>query len=281
MKAFLHVASGALAGRRVALHPGKPTRVGRGARADVVVSSDEKMAPVHFELSWDGSACALRDMGRHGTELDGKSVSDGAVRDGGLIMAGTTGFLVRILPDDPRARMPPPPERWKPPTPEVIAARASALGELRAERGLFALLDAARDRRVLAILRASEEESRSLFDGAKGDLLAPAAPYLVKVDPASVLLQAIVEEGWGDAWGVFLTSRRPLDEVRRRLRRSLMVNDEETGQKLYFRFYDPRVLSLFWPSANARQRSEMMGTEIGSLLLEGADGRVVRLGSEG
>jgi hypothetical protein len=281
MKAFLHVASGSLAGRRVSLRPDKPLRVGRGARADVVVASDDKMAPLHFELAWDGASCALRDMGRHGTSLDGKIVADGAVRDGGLINAGTTSFLVRLLPDDPRARMPPPPARWRPPTPEIQAVRAAALAELRAEKGLFAILDAARDRRILALLRASEEDSRSLFDGAKGDLLAPAAPYLVKLGADSVLLKAVVEEGWGDAWGVYLTSQRPLDEVRRRLRRSLMVNDEETGKRLYFRFYDPRVLSLFWPSANPRQKSEMMGTEIGSFLLEGPDATVMRLGKEG
>jgi Domain of unknown function (DUF4123)/FHA domain len=280
VKAALHVASGRLAGRRVPLAAGKALRVGRGARADVAVSQDEKMAAVHFELSWDGAACRVRDVGKVGTRLDGEAVGEGGreVRDGGWLVAGETGFLLRVRGDDLRAGLPPPPMRWKPATAELRAAREKALGALRGEAGLYAILDAARDARIKALVDVCEEEARSLFDGREGEALVEVAPYLVRFGERSELLEVVVNEGWGDAWGVFLTSGRPFDEVRRRLRRSLMVNDEETGKRLYFRFYDPRVLRLFLPACTARQRSELTGMEIERFLVEGLEAEPVRLG---
>ncbi|MFT3771552.1 MAG: DUF4123 domain-containing protein [Minicystis sp.] len=283
MKAVLHVASGALEGRRVVLRPGAPLRVGRGARADLVIARDEKMAAVHFELTWDGAACRLRDVSRAGTQLDGRPVTEGVARNGAWIVAGETGFLLRVRADDLRKGLPPAPKRSRSPSPSLLAARAEALRVLAAEAGLFAILDAARDPRVKALVDACEDESRSLFDGQRGAALAEAAPYLVRFEAGAELLEVVVSEGWGDAWGVFLTSARPFDEVRRRLRRSLMVTDDETGRRLYFRFYDPRVLRAFWPAATPRQRTEILGTEIGGFIVEGDGAALLRLGlaSEG
>lgn len=279
MRARLHVISGRLAGRRVRLTPGAPLRVGRGARADVSLTHDEKMASVHFEITFDGAACQLRDIGKQGTSLDGEVVHEGACRDGSFVVAGLTSFLVRIVPDDITARLPPRPNGARLPTEGERERRRQALSELSGPAsagGLYAILDAARDRRIKAILDAADDDSRSLFDGEKGDLLADVAPHLVRLDPASELLRFVLEEGWGDGWATFLVSQRPLDEVRQRLRRSLMVTDEETGKRLFFRFYDPRVLRLFYPTSTARQRSELFGTEIERFVLEGDDGEVIR-----
>lgn len=276
MRAILHVASGRLAGRRAHVQPGKPLRVGSGARSDVVLSGDDQLAAVHFELAFDGTECVLHGKGKQGTELDGGRVSEARVGDGSVLVAGNTRFLVRLLPDDLRARLPSPPRWHRPPSAEVRAAREAALAALRAEDRLFAVLDAARDPRIKALVDACEDDVRSLFEGAGGDAMAAAAPYLVRFAEGSALLPLVVSEAWGDSWGVFLVGRRPFDEVRRRLRRSLMVTDEATGKRLYFRFYDPRVLRLFWPVATPRQRSEMVGTEIERFLFEGADGEVLR-----
>jgi hypothetical protein len=281
MKAALHITSGPLAGRRLQVRPGEPLRVGRSARVSVEIGSDERLAAVHFELSWDGKECRVRDVSKQGTALDGQKVEEAVVRDGGFIVAGETRFLVRIVPDDLSAGLPPPPAKWRPPTKAALEARAKALEVLRGEEGLYAILDAARDRRIKTLVDSCEEENQSLFDGEKGDVLAEVAPYLVRFERGSALLSFVVSEGWGDSWGVYLTSSRPLNDVRKRLRRSLMVTDEETKKRLYFRFYDPRVLRLFLPESTARQKSEMMGTEIKSFLMEGEEDRVLRLVAAG
>jgi hypothetical protein len=276
MKALLHVASGPLAGRRVRLREGQELRVGRTGRADIVVSQDAQMAPVHFELAWDGQACRLRDVSRRGTAVDGRDVGEAVLRDGAMLVAGETRFLFRLQPDDVLAGLPPALPR--PPPPEaLVAARAAALSALRAEAGpLFAILDAARDRRIFPLLLACEDEHRSLFEGTQGEAMARAAPHLVHLDRGSELLPVLVNEGWGESWGVFLTSPRPLREVRQRLRRSLIVTDEDTGSALYFRFYDPRVLRPFLPACSPRQRSELVGTEITGFLFEGEAGELLR-----
>jgi hypothetical protein len=276
MKATLHIASGRLAGRRVSLPVGKPLRVGRSARADVALDHDEKLAAVHFELTWDGSECRIRDVGKVGTKLDQQPVTEGVVRNGGWIVAGQTGFLLRVRDDDLRKGLPPAPRRALAASAEMKAARAQALEVLRAQKGLYAILDAARDPRVKVLVEACDDEVRSLFDGEQGDRLAEVAPYLVRFDERSALLEVVVSGGWGDAWGVFLTSERPFEEVRRRLRRSLMVRDEETGKRLYFRFYDPRILRVFWPRSTPRQRSEMAGVEVDRFLVEDDAGAVLR-----
>jgi len=277
MKALLHVASGPLAGRRVRLRSGEPLRVGRSGRADLVFSQDAQMAAVHFELAWDGEACRLRDVSRRGTEIDGTAVEEAVLHDGSALAAGETRFLVRLQADDLLTGLPPALPRPPPPA-GLLAARASALDALRAEpEPLFAILDAARDRRIHALMCGCEDENRSLFEGTQGEAMARAAPYLVQLDKGSELLAVLVNEGWGESWGVYLTSPRPLREVRQRLRRSLIVSDEETAKKLYFRFYDPRVLRPFLPGCSVRQRSEILGTEITAFLLEGESAELLRM----
>ncbi|WP_170229020.1 DUF4123 domain-containing protein [Polyangium fumosum] len=280
MKAVLSIVTGRSAGQRVRLPLGQPFCVGRGGRADLILAHDEKMALVHFELAWDGATCRLRDRSRQGTELDGKHVDEAELKNGAWIGAGGTRFLFRIRSEDLRSELPPAPPA-PPPSPEMLSARREALVVLSREKHLFAILDAARDRRVRALLAACDEEFRSLYEGPKGEALAEVAPYLVHLQPGSPLLPVLVEDAWGASWGVYLTSARPFKEVRQRLRRSLMVQDEETGKRMYFRLYDPRVLRLFWPACTPRQKSEIAGTEIESFLVEGTTGEVLRFAREG
>ncbi|MEZ4302132.1 MAG: DUF4123 domain-containing protein [Polyangiaceae bacterium] len=147
---------------------------------------------------------------------------------------------------------------------------------LRTQTGpLFAVLDAARDPRVLELLRESVEPHHLLFEGTQGEALAEQAPYLVELPPETRLLDKLVLEGWGKRWGIYLTSPRPLRDVRRHLRRFLMVQDEATGERLYFRFFDPRVLEGFLAESNLRQREQLF-SDITAFFAEGDGGSVLR-----
>jgi hypothetical protein len=82
-------------------------------------------------------------------------------------------------------------------------------------------------------------------------------------------------EGWGRRWGIYLTSLRPFKEVRTQLRRHLMVEDEESRRRMYFRYYDPATLRVFLPSCTPRQAVELFGP-LRAFFAEGEDGEVLR-----
>ncbi|MDI3289608.1 DUF4123 domain-containing protein [Polyangium sp. 15x6] len=270
MRVIVEVQWGRLASQRAALEPGGSLRVGRTEVSDFVVSHDRRMSGLHFEVSWDGACCLVRDLGSDtGTWLDGQPVREGEARNASWIRAGDTVFMVFFEGATSRPR---PAD-----SPEVSSCKERALEALRAENPpLFALLDAARDKRIRELLRESVDESRSLYEGTQGDALAEVAPYLVRLSPESALMEKLLDEGWGRSWGVYLTSARPLPEVRRHLRRLSMVEAEGESKRLYFRFQDPRVLRRFLAMSSTRQRGEMFGSTIEAFLMEGEQGEVLR-----
>src|SRR5262249_54263324 len=133
-------------------------------------------------------------------------------------------------------------------TPQTVqpayGQHADLLRSLRATTlPLFAVLDAARNPMVLALLFQAKDRWQSLYEGVEGDRLAAAAPYLVQLPKPSPLLETLAR----DAWGIYLTCDQPFEAVRKHLRRFLLVTDEE-GEELYFRYYDPRVLRVYLPT---------------------------------
>jgi Domain of unknown function (DUF4123) len=55
------------------------------------------------------------------------------------------------------------------------------------------------------------------------------------------MLHSLIEKGWGKNWGIFIRTEQHFVELRKHLRHLLMV-DLPDGKKVYFRFYDPRVM---------------------------------------
>lgn len=280
MRAFLQVLSGRQAGKRVWLDASASLRIGQSSRADVVID-DHSLGPIHFEASWNGETCSFSRTSIMPLVVNEQAVDKTVeVGNGAVVQAGQTSFLLRVVISDLRASLPPSPPNVRPVTDVLAASRQRAFAALARTAGLFAILDAARDRRVRALLTACDETHESLYEGQKGHHLADVAPYLVEFSSSSALLDVLIHEGWGESWGVYLVGARPFSEIRRRLRRMLMVRDEESDKKFYFRYYDPRVLRTFWPSASPRQRSEMLGTEIRFFLLEGPEDEMLQLGIE-
>lgn len=282
--------------RRVLAAAGQAIQVGRVLAGNQLVVPDPFLAPVHFAVSFDGTNVQLHDLnrspqihaacqkdcftaelrgarctggcrlhdrsGQAGVYVNGAKAADGPLKDGDVLVAGSTGFMVSI------SEAPAPLEAPKAEPPALTpAGQAQALAYIAQQRlPLYALLDAARDPGVLAALRSSGEVYYSLYDGAEGESLDPVAPYLVQLHAQSPLTHTLVRDHWGRSWGVFLWALADFKAVRRQLRRFLMVQDAQ-GKDMYFRFYDPRVLRVFLPTCTPQEAVDFFGP-INAFLIE-------------
>lgn len=130
---------------------------------------------------------------------------------------------------------------------------------------VYAILDAARDEKIYPAIVESSREHRCLYAGHQvlflgklPQVLAKAAPHLVKLEPEAVFTRWIISRGWGDSWGIFLVSSADLRELLRHFRRFLMVKDEN-GKAFYFRYYDPRVMRVYLPTCNVTELKMLFG----------------------
>lgn len=87
----------------------------------------------------------------------------------------------------------------------------------------------------------------SLFDGQARLAMGREGPWLVAITGESPLFTQWLDQGWGDSWGIFLsTQNRDIAEVKLHLKKMLTayVADPDTQKsfKALYRFYDPRVL---------------------------------------
>ena len=258
-RVILEIVSGPLTGQIIEVRAGSITRIGRTAKADCALTQDSFLSSIHFGVGSGETGFYVRDLeSSNGTFLNGSKIGQAMLRDGDRIHAGQSIFLVHIdrasieaLPGKPVA-----PETRR--LLEILGTQAEPL---------FAILDAARDKKVVELLGGCGEEFRSLYDGKSAGELALVAPYLVRLPPESPLLEKLVLNGWGKSWGVYVTCSRHFMDLRHHLRQFLMAQTEG-GQALYFRFYDPRVLRVYLPTCTGQERHTFFGP-VGSYLVEG------------
>ena len=134
---------------------------------------------------------------------------------------------------------------------------------------LCAVLDCARDERIFAAVERCRLDKSCLYAGRIPWILQRAAPHLVVLDPDDRFTRYLLDDGWGDSWGIYLRTELPMLDVRRHLRTLLRVKDE-TGRNLIFRWYDPRVLRLYLPSCRPAELRTMFGA-IERFYCEGSD----------
>lgn len=227
---------------------GSSLSVGRTNRANLAIGQDNFLSGLHFAIENRDGRVMLRDLGSsNGTSRNGVPVQEVALADGDLIAAGQTIFRVTITGATPAQGLL-----------EVLTAQPGYL---------FAVLDAARDPKIYPMILASQLPYYSLYRGQPELELAPVAPYLLYLPPDTPMLAHLLKEGWSKSWGIFLTCNQSMDEVRKQLRRSLMVTIEGSPTPVYFRFYDPRVLRVFLPIAEPQQLIEF-GGGISSFFME-------------
>ncbi len=258
---IVEVRYGKLAGTKAVVEAGRALRVGRTELADLVVPFDTRMSGAHFELAWDGARCSLRDLGSvSGTRLGGEGVAEGVVGHGGWIQAGDTDFMVYVEgKTPPRRRKIEEAERAREEARQDAAERARIRLRAESERApLYAVVDGARDRRILELAQQHVEPHQSLYEGLEGETFEGMAPYLVgPMRKDSELLDRLVREGFGNRWGIYCSSRLKFADVRRHFRRFLMVEIEPANSQVYFRFYDPGVFRVFWPTCSDGQKASL------------------------
>lgn len=273
MRVILEIQSGPHAGKKIEIPSGRPVRMGRAARADVVFSEDRHMSGIHFTLEHDDKVCHLHDdHSTNGTLINGLKSTHTILKDGDKIVAGETRFVVHIEQGPPQP---------VPPINVLANPQERLVAMLRADfQPLFAILDAAREPSVLKVLIESREECESLFEGPQGGQLAHFAPYLVRLPAGSPLIGTLAREGWGKSWGVYLTCEQPLKDIRGHLRNFLKVT-LPGHREVYFRYYDPRVLRLFLPTCVPEEINQFFGPIRYYLMEDEKAGALLRFSNSG
>ena len=271
---MLQVKSGPSLGKGLRLLPGQSIRIGRTSKSEFVLPADSHLSSMHFEVFLTASEARVRDLkSTNGTLLNGMRIVETVLHDGDTITAGETVFRVTIaMTELPTAAAGPPPTHEDTPQQRLLLLLRNQY------QPLYAILDAARDVRILALLMQSREQYQSLYEGAEGDQLAQVAPYLVRLETDSLLLSSLVLEGWGNSWGVFLSCAGDLQTVRRHLRHFLEVQMPD-GKQVYFRFYDPRVLRVFLPTCTADETNQFFGPIKHYLMEDDKPDKLLQFGS--
>lgn len=242
--------------------------IGREPPADIVLP-DQFVSREHLQLQFANGLWYMTDTGSsNGTFVNGVRQRRSELNHGDTIYAGRSVLrlsamvegkpALRRLPEEPMSFMP-----WQFRLLTVVEESCN-----------FAVLDGAIGPAVRDLLNLAGVFYQSLYEGEQAVELAPFGPFLVEIKKGTNLLPFLIKTGWGNAWGVYLKASVEFEQVRAHFRRFLLVNTED-GQRLIFRFYDPRVLRIFLPSCDEVQRKEFFGP-IQAFLTEGeAEGNAV------
>jgi hypothetical protein len=131
------------------------------------------------------------------------------------------------------------------------------LGEIARNGTLWAILDACDAPEVPSrVHQLGNTKAVSLYRGRAELAYWGIAPYLVSVD--ETLLVWIRQTLWTTPWGIFVEADGDLERLRTHFRKFLLVEGSR-GRKMYFRFYDPRVLQTFLRRCNDTELIEFFG----------------------
>ena len=123
---------------------------------------------------------------------------------------------------------------------------------------LFCVLDGASVPKLPMQLHKMQAANVCLFKGDLEPDMLYVAPYVAHLPPNDKFTEWVLNESFGKHWGIFVHSRRSMQEMRRHFRSLVNVYDEE-AKSLIFRFYDPRVLNRFLPTCDADQLKTFFG----------------------
>ena len=112
---------------------------------------------------------------------------------------------------------------------------------------------------LLGVLEMNKAEYCCLYNDSINDTMASVAPYLIKAEQNSPLLDWLLNH-WGQFFGIvaIIPVSVSFEQVKEYFH-SLLLVKHPAGRAVYFRFYDPRVVRLFFPITNNKQVPLLFG----------------------
>ena len=123
------------------------------------------------------------------------------------------------------------------------------------DAGTYAILDGASCPELLEMLDRHQPLSVCLFRGVVADPeMEAVAPYLVRLEPDSPFTDWLLGDWKGKHRGILAVSPAhvPFNTVRNHFRDMTKARLPD-GKTVYFRYYDPRVLTVFLPTCNEEE----------------------------
>jgi hypothetical protein len=141
----------------------------------------------------------------------------------------------------------------------------------RIKMPLYAIVDTARDGRGSSVLKAMCCDHEILYPPKFAYDMDHRGPHLTSVRPGSTCLELLINAGWGNSWGIYLSCPSDFVTVRRHLQKLLFAKLYD-GRQALFRFYDPRILRDYLPTCNEDELDQFFGP-LSLIHLESGNGR--------
>ncbi len=124
----------------------------------------------------------------------------------------------------------------------------------------YAILDGASIPDLLDMIAEHQPLHVCLFRGVDDPELAETAPYLVRLEADDSFTEWVLGEGLGKHWGIFFIVPEETSFVglRKHFRDLVRVRLPD-GETVFFRYYDPRVCNVFFPTCDPEQLREFFG----------------------
>jgi uncharacterized protein DUF4123 len=125
---------------------------------------------------------------------------------------------------------------------------------------VYAILDGSRSEKIYPMLSENKLRYSCLYEGKLNYELTLAAPYIVRLEKDADFTRELIQQAWGNSWGIFAITYAPttLLAVRRNCRKIAYVLDAES-KKYVFRYYDPRVFRIYLPTCDALETAKVFG----------------------
>ena len=142
-------------------------------------------------------------------------------------------------------------------------------------RCVYAVLDGARDQRIVPMISNSQLPHDCLYYPPLSNALYAAAPHIVELKPQAEFTRQLIEEGWGKSWGIFMITEGfvNLATVRHQCRKLNVVLGPK-GERLLFRYYDPRIMRKYLPRCNHDEVNRVFGL-VKEIIVEGKQNGVL------